>query len=185
MPWDGINAVDGARKVLERLDLLSLGNEHTGLGKATLTVTQIKSAPEISHTVPDSCRIILDRRLLPGDDPEIVLRDIHDAVTDMPPWSVEVTRGAFMYPSEVGADCAVASAVRRASSRIERTRRRKSFIHRRLWMPAISISAVSRPSCSGRAICALPTRIRKLCRCRKFATLRGFTLRRRWSCWVN
>ncbi len=25
MPWDGINAVDGARKVLERLDRLNLG----------------------------------------------------------------------------------------------------------------------------------------------------------------
>jgi acetylornithine deacetylase len=112
MPWDGINAVDGARKVLERLDRLDLGKEHPDLGKATLTVTQIKSTPEISHTVPDSCRIILDRRLLPGDDPERVLRDIQDAVIDMPPWSVEVSRGAFMYPSEVGADCAVASAVR-------------------------------------------------------------------------
>ena len=115
MPWDGINAVDGARKVLERLDRLNLGTEHSGLGKATLTVTQIKSAPDISHTVPDTCRIILDRRLLPGDDPDAALRDIQDAVADLPPWSVEVTRGAFMYPSEVGADCAVAAAVRRAS----------------------------------------------------------------------
>ena len=69
MPRDGINAVDGARKVLERLDQLNLGAEHSGLGKATLTVTQIKSAPDSRHTVPDTCRITLDRRLLPGDDP--------------------------------------------------------------------------------------------------------------------
>ncbi len=102
MPWDGINAVDGARKVLERLDRLALGNQHAGLGKATLTVTQIKSAPDISHTVPDTCRITLDRRLLPGDDPDIALDAIRDAVADISPWSVEVTRGAFMYPSEVG-----------------------------------------------------------------------------------
>lgn len=115
MPWDGINAVDGARKVLERLDRLPLGNEHPGLGKATLTVTQIKSAPEISHTVPDQCRLSLDRRLLPGDDPNIALSEIRDALADLPPWSVEVTRGAFMYPSEVGADCAVALGVRSAS----------------------------------------------------------------------
>ncbi|MDP9130161.1 MAG: M20/M25/M40 family metallo-hydrolase, partial [Candidatus Binatota bacterium] len=112
MPWDGINAVDGARKVLERLDRLNLGPEHSGLGKATLTVTQIKSAPDIRHTVPDTCRITLDRRLLPGNDPDAALRGIQDAVADLPPWSVEVTRGAFMYPSEVGADCAIASAVR-------------------------------------------------------------------------
>ena len=114
MPGDGINAVDGARKVLERLDQLNLGAEHSGLGKATLTVTQIKSAPDISHTVPDTCQIILDRRLLPGDDPDAALRDIHDAVADLPPWSIEITRGAFMYPSEVAAECAVAAAVRRA-----------------------------------------------------------------------
>ena len=88
--------------------------EHAGLGKATLTVTQIKSAPEISHTVPDTCRITLDRRLLPGDDPDVALGSIRDAVADLSPWSVEVTRGAFMYPSEVDADCAVAAAVRRA-----------------------------------------------------------------------
>ncbi len=111
MPWDGINAVDGARKALERLDRLDLGAEHPGLGKATLTVTQIKSAPDISHTVPDTCRIILDRRLLPGDDPDVALDSIRDAVVNMSPWSVEVTRGAFMYPSEVGADCAIAAAV--------------------------------------------------------------------------
>ena len=114
MPGDGINAVDGARKVLERLDQLNLGAEHSDLGKATLTVTQIKSAPDISHTVPDTCQIILDRRLLPGDDPDAALRDIHDAVADLPPWSIEITRGAFMYPSEVAAECAVATAVRRA-----------------------------------------------------------------------
>ena len=101
-------------KVLEWLDRLNLGAEHSGLGKATLTVTQIKSAPDISHTVPDTCRITPDRRLLPGDDPDAALRDIQDAVVDLPPWSVEVTRGVFMYPSEVGAECAVAAAVRRA-----------------------------------------------------------------------
>ena len=112
MPWDGVNAVDGARQVLERLDRLALGTEHVGLGKATLTVTQIKSAPEVSHTVPDSCKIILDRRLLPGDDPEQALADIRSAVTPMPPWRVEVTGGAFMYPSDVAADCAIASTVR-------------------------------------------------------------------------
>jgi len=83
MPWDGINAVDGARKVLERIDRLALGREHPGLGKATLTVTQIKSAPEISHTVPDTCRITLDRRLLPGDDPDIALEEIRNALADL------------------------------------------------------------------------------------------------------
>jgi len=119
MPWDGLNAVDGARKVLDRLDHLALGKEHPGLGKATLAVTQIKSAPAINHTVPDSCRITLDRRLIPADDPDLVLSEIRAAVADLPPWSIEITRGAFMYPSEVGADCAVAATMRRASQALK------------------------------------------------------------------
>lgn len=114
MPWDGVNAVEGARRVLDRLDGLALGAAHAGLGKATLAVTQIKSAPEISHTVPDTCTITLDRRLLPGDEPDRALADIQNALRDMQPWSVEVSRGAFMYPSEVGSECAVATAMRDA-----------------------------------------------------------------------
>lgn len=115
MPWDGVNAIDGARQVLERLDRVALGGENPHLGKATLTVTQIKSGPEISHTVPDSCRITLDRRLLPGDDPDRAFADIQNVLCDLPPWSVEVKRGAFMYPSEVGADCALAVNLRDCS----------------------------------------------------------------------
>ncbi|MBM4260443.1 MAG: M20 family metallopeptidase [Deltaproteobacteria bacterium] len=121
MPWDGVNAVDGARKVLERLDTIALGAKHAGLGGATLTVTQIKSAPEISHTVPDGCKIILDRRLLPGDDPDCAFGDIQNAVRDLAPWSIEVTRGAFMYPSEVSADCAAARSLRDCSQALSGT----------------------------------------------------------------
>ncbi len=66
MPWDGINAVDGARKILERLDRLHSVTNMQASAKPRSTVTQIKSAPEISHTVPDICRITLDRRLFPA-----------------------------------------------------------------------------------------------------------------------
>lgn len=65
--------------------------------------------------MPDNCRITLDRRLLPGDDPEIALEAIREALTDLPPWSVEVTGGASMFASEVRVDCNLASAVRGAS----------------------------------------------------------------------
>ena len=70
MPEEGINAVDGFRRVMERLDRLLLKAGHRGLGNATLTVTQVTSGPDISHTIPDVCRAMLDRRLLPGEDPD-------------------------------------------------------------------------------------------------------------------
>ena len=114
-PDKGINAVDGFCRVMERLDHLPLGTGHPGLGSATLTVTQVRSAPDISHTIPDVCRAVLDRRLLPGEDPDAAFRDIQHALEEVAGWSVEVNRGAFMYPSEVAKDCALALATAGAS----------------------------------------------------------------------
>ena len=115
MPEKGVNAVDGFRRVMERLDQLPLGSAHASLGSATLTVTQVKSGPEISHTIPDICRVMLDRRLLPGEDPDAAFRVIQDALKELAGWSIEVRRGDFMYPSEVAKDCALATAAARAS----------------------------------------------------------------------
>src|SRR5687768_5923210 len=114
MPEHGINAVDGFRRVMERLDRVPR-RVHRGLGKATLTVTQVTSEPNISHTIPDVCRAVLDRRLLPGEDPDAAFREIQHALKDVAGWSIEATRGAFMYPSKVAKDCAVAAAAASAS----------------------------------------------------------------------
>ncbi len=120
MPEKGVNAVDGFRRVMERLDRLPLRAAHPGLGSAALTVTQVRSAPDISHTIPDVCRVVLDRRLLPGEDPDAAFHEIHDALKEMAGWSVEVNRGAFMYPSEVAEDCALAAATAGASRELSK-----------------------------------------------------------------
>jgi acetylornithine deacetylase len=127
MPWEGLNAVDGARRVMERLDRLPLAAQHPGLGKPTLTVTQVRSGPEISHTVPDVCRVVLDRRLLPGEDPDSAFQIIQDAIKEVAGWPVEARRGAFMYPSDVAKDCLVAAAVGSASH--ELTRRQAEWFY--------------------------------------------------------
>ena len=115
MPEEGINAVDGFRRVMERLDRLPLKAGHRGLGNATLTVTQVTSGPDISHTIPDVCRAMLDRRLLPGEDPDAAFREIEEALRDLRGWSIAVRLGAFMYPAEVAADAAIVAAIDRAS----------------------------------------------------------------------
>jgi acetylornithine deacetylase len=115
MPWKGKNAVDGFRRVMEHLERVPLRANHPGLGSATLTVTQVRSGPDISHTIPDVCRVVLDRRLLPGEDPDSAFRDIQDALEEVDGWSIEVERGALMYPSEVAKDCALAAATASAS----------------------------------------------------------------------
>lgn len=115
MPEKGVNAVDGFRRAMERLDQLPLGSGHHGLGNASLTVTQVSSAPNLSHTIPDVCRAILDRRLLPGEDPNAAFREIHDTLGEMTGWFIAVTRGDFMYPSEVGRDSRLVAALAGAS----------------------------------------------------------------------
>jgi acetylornithine deacetylase/succinyl-diaminopimelate desuccinylase-like protein len=115
MPEQGINAVDGFCRVMERLDRLPLKAGHHGVGNATLTVTQVTSGTDISHTIPDVCRAMLDRRLLPGEDPDAAFREIQEALRDLRGWSVAVRRGAFMYPSEVGRDAAIVAAIDNAS----------------------------------------------------------------------
>ncbi|MGH7855310.1 MAG: M20 family metallopeptidase [Candidatus Binatia bacterium] len=120
MPEKGVNAVHGFRRVMERLDRLPLGAGHPGLGSATLTVTQVRSGPDISHTIPDFCRMVLDRRLLPGEDPDAAFRDLQEALKEVAGWSIEATRGAFMYPSEVAKDCALAAATAGAGRELTR-----------------------------------------------------------------
>jgi acetylornithine deacetylase len=115
MPEKGVNAVEGFRRAMDRLDRLPLGSPHRFLGAPTMAVTQVTSRPEISHTIPDVCRAVLDRRLLPGEDPDTAFLAIQTALNEIAGWSIEVRRGAFMYPSEVARDCTVASAAANAS----------------------------------------------------------------------
>jgi acetylornithine deacetylase/succinyl-diaminopimelate desuccinylase-like protein len=115
MPEQGRNAVEGFRRVMDRLDGLPFGPAHKFLGGATLAVTQIRSAPDISHTIPNLCRAVIDRRLLPGEDPDHAFRAIRSALEELDGWQIEVRRGAFMFPSEVAKDCAIAAALNNAS----------------------------------------------------------------------
>jgi len=127
MPWQGANAVDGFRRVMERLDQVPLGAGHHGLGNATLAVTQVKSGPDISHTIPDVCHAVLDRRLLPGEDPDSAFRDIQDALKEVAGWNIDVVRGPLMYPSEVAKDCALAAAAASASRKLTQREAESSY----------------------------------------------------------
>ena len=94
-PWDGVNAIDGAMKVLERLKPLMpypSDRTHPDLGKVSLTPTSIESFPKATHTIQSECRIVFDRRLLPGDDPGQAVQQIHAAIGTLEPFTVAVER---------------------------------------------------------------------------------------------
>lgn len=111
-PWRGIDAVAGAAEVVRRLGGLELGgSEHARLGKATLVPTSIRSFPDATHTLQAEVRMVFDRRLLPGDSPDVALRQIQASLKGMQPWSIEVQPGALMHPSEVNPEGDVVTAI--------------------------------------------------------------------------
>ena len=124
-PQDGANAITGAMAVIARLTAdLPLSARHPQLGAPSFAVNGLRSYPESTHTIQDRADITLDRRLMPGEDPDAAVAEIAaiagqlDGALDPAsgrPWRVETRRGAFMYPSLVTPDAAVVQAVLSAS----------------------------------------------------------------------
>jgi acetylornithine deacetylase/succinyl-diaminopimelate desuccinylase-like protein len=121
-PRDAANAITGAMEVLRRLAAeIPQDRAHPQLGVASLTCNRIESFPKSTHTVQDRCEIGLDRRLLPGEDPDAVVEEIARVVRGVDGWAdpvsgkplrVEVEKGAVMYPSLVGEDSRVVRLVK-------------------------------------------------------------------------
>lgn len=116
-PWEGVNAIDGAARVLEKLKGIMPYPEtksHPELGKVSLTPNAIESFPKATHTIQSECRIMFDRRLLPGDDPAKAVQQMRDTIGKIEPFEIDVSPRDFMYPSEVGKDAEVVRALEQA-----------------------------------------------------------------------
>ncbi|MBX9776808.1 MAG: M20/M25/M40 family metallo-hydrolase [Xanthobacteraceae bacterium] len=124
-PWDGINAITGATEAIQRLlTKTKLDKSHPQLGKQSLTVNHIRSFPDSTHTVQERCEFRLDRRLLPGEDPneafeELVrigkeIESVKDPVSGKT-FGIDFRLGPFMYPSLVTVDSPIVRALLRGS----------------------------------------------------------------------
>ena len=120
-PHRSCNAITGAIEIIHRLeDQLELIGKHPALGTPTFAVNHIKSGPDATHTIQGECSLVLDRRLLPGDDPKEKWEDIRKIIMQVDGmkapasgqnWSVEMEEGPFMYPSLVETDSPIVTAV--------------------------------------------------------------------------
>jgi acetylornithine deacetylase/succinyl-diaminopimelate desuccinylase family protein len=75
-PFLGINAIEHMGRVIRCLEEESLrlkGIQHPLLGSPTLNVGLIQGGTQV-NVVPDSCWIEVDRRLIPGEEPDQVFR---------------------------------------------------------------------------------------------------------------
>jgi len=74
-PHLGVNAIEKMTKLMERLNSFLLQKEHPLLGKPTLSIGTIHGGTKI-NIVPDRCEIEVDRRILPGEEKEVVLGEM-------------------------------------------------------------------------------------------------------------
>jgi len=124
-PHDGANAITGAMETIRRLIAeVKLDRTHPQLGRQTLTVNHIRSFPDSTHTVQERCEFTVDRRLLPGDDPNAAFEEIQRIAKQVEDFKdpasgksfgVEVRLGPFMYPSLVTPESPVVEALQHAN----------------------------------------------------------------------
>jgi acetylornithine deacetylase/succinyl-diaminopimelate desuccinylase-like protein len=112
-PERGANPIPHVAAALARLDALPLDDtEHPQLGRRTLVPYKLVCGPVAPHTIPSSCELVLDRRLLPGDDPDTVVEEVAGVLEGLP---VSVRRGATQLPALVAPDDRLVEALQGAA----------------------------------------------------------------------
>jgi acetylornithine deacetylase/succinyl-diaminopimelate desuccinylase-like protein len=105
----GRNPIPVVAEVQRRLDALELDpTPHPQLGRRSLVPYKLTCGPIAPHTIPAWCLMVIDRRLLPGDDPDAAVAEIAGALDGL---DVVIRRGATMLPALVGEDAAVVTAL--------------------------------------------------------------------------
>lgn len=111
-PWLGSNAIEGAADVIVALRSTPLPAAHPELGSASATPYQVACSPVAPHTIPSSARIVVDRRLLPGEDVASAVTALRAHLEASVAAPLEVREGESMLPAIVAEDAPVTMALR-------------------------------------------------------------------------
>ena len=103
-PHLGVNAIEKMTRLIHQINLIPIKKEHPLLGMPTLNVGTIRGGTKI-NIVPDCCEIELDRRMLPGEKKEEVLKEIKERLDSVqlqdPLCQYRMEEIDFAEPSEV------------------------------------------------------------------------------------
>lgn len=113
-PQDGLSAIEGAHEVMSRLRTLTWPDRHPLLGGRQAIVYKVRFSPQAPHTLPSDADLTVDRRLLPGDDPDEAAEEIRRVIGDLSPYEVTVEPGVCMLPALVDPDDAGVRALSEA-----------------------------------------------------------------------
>ena len=110
-PWLGVNPIDHAADVVAALRDCALPEPHPELGSASLTPYHLVFEPLAPHTVPEQGKLIVDRRLLPGEEPGQAAAALAEQLGQLTPHQIDVSLGAVMLPAEVPPDASIVTAL--------------------------------------------------------------------------
>jgi acetylornithine deacetylase/succinyl-diaminopimelate desuccinylase-like protein len=113
-PENGLNAIEGAVEVLNRIKNIEFNKKHPKLGGQHAIPYQLVFEPVAPHTLPSYARIKIDRRLLPGDDVDEAVEEIRNVVGDMSPFKVTVEKDVYMLPSETNPGSEIVKKLQKA-----------------------------------------------------------------------
>jgi succinyl-diaminopimelate desuccinylase len=105
----GRNPIPLVAEVQRRIDAMQLDPaQHPQLGRRSILPYKLTCGPIAPHTIPAWCLLVLDRRLLPGDDPDLAVAEVDAALDGL---DVSVRRGATMLPALVDSEATVVTAL--------------------------------------------------------------------------
>jgi acetylornithine deacetylase/succinyl-diaminopimelate desuccinylase-like protein len=81
-PERGVNAIEKAALFVNSL-LKSRGNHHPKIGSTSFNTLKIEGGQEEVMMLPDRCRLVLDRCLVPGCTSEAALEDLRRLATEL------------------------------------------------------------------------------------------------------
>ena len=107
-PAQGRNAIWGLLEALNRVQTLraELTGWHPDLGGEQLEPYKLVTSPIAPHTMPAEASFTLDRRLLPGADPDAAVAEVRRALSTIPQnaYAVDVRRGVYHRSYQVSPD---------------------------------------------------------------------------------
>lgn len=144
-PWLGDNPIEGAADVVTALRSIPLPAAHPDLGSASVTPYQVTLHPVAPHTVPAEARVVVDRRVLPGEDMPGVVASLGAYLDRCITGELVIEEGVSMLPALVDRNSPLVSAIRKSVAEV--TGRESSAFYSRNTFDAGYACSIGIPTC--------------------------------------
>ena len=150
-PEEGRDAIAFMGRVLREIELLQgeldAGPRHPLLGCGSVHASLISGGQELS-SYPGQCRLSLERRLIPGEDSEVLERELHEIILRLsaqdPRFRARFALGYAALPLVTPRETPVARALAQCASKV--IGREAGFGTQSFWSDAALLSGVGIPS---------------------------------------